>query len=273
MFDHDVPPYLKELQEWFGKIISLPLNTRSQVKEVSKHILPGPKLNPLKRIKIYQQQYWFRLLNALHENFPGLTRIFGYNEFNKKIGGPYIHSYPPTHYLLSSLGDYLVFWLENHYRDDDKELVLKMATIDWAMNRSFCCASFPKLPKDIKQEILLNSSLKTQPHVHLFFFKANYFQFRDDLLKKGVDHYNINPFPKLDNSSCQILLFRDLENIVTWKKIPFGAYLLLNFIKQGLTITESCQKLELIGGGPLAQAEEEMSLWLFEWISKDLLTI
>ena len=133
-YDEHVPSLLKREQQWFGSIISRPIDVDSKMNpmspsgipmevEAAEHITPSPTLRSAQRIQIYNQQYWWRLLNTLHDIFPLTTRLFGYQDFNRTIGMPYLTKYPPCHWSLTLIGERLERWVEEDYHAGDKELV------------------------------------------------------------------------------------------------------------------------------------------------------
>ena len=155
-YDAKVPQYLKREQCWFGSIVGRPIDLhsrmnpispsgRSMEEEAAEHILPSPTLRPSERIQIYNQQYWWRLLNAMHDLFPLVTRLFGHSDFNQSIGFPYLSKYPPRHWSLHLLGERLEQWVTEDYSAGDKELVLHACSVDWAFNHSFFAPAYPYL--------------------------------------------------------------------------------------------------------------------------------
>src|SRR5690606_39116743 len=125
---------LKELQYWFAEIISRPIDMDNKInpitpsgkpieEEAAKYIIPSSTLTPGQRMEIYNQQFYWRLLDILHETFPLLARLFGYRDFNEKLGFPYISTHLPDHWSLNQLGKRLPRWIEQHYHYMDKELV------------------------------------------------------------------------------------------------------------------------------------------------------
>jgi hypothetical protein len=100
-----VPIYLLSTQKWFASIITRPITSESQMNPISpsgrlmseeakEFISPNHKLSSDQRIQIYNQQYWWRLFSILHQNFPVLTRLFGYTDINHSIGMPFLSKYP-----------------------------------------------------------------------------------------------------------------------------------------------------------------------------------
>ena len=93
------PSQLKSTQEWFASIITHPLGKNDTIQSLSPHgcliaeeaaryVIPSPTLHPHLRMQIYNQQYWWRLLNTLHANFPMLTRLLDVTLLMKKLAFP-----------------------------------------------------------------------------------------------------------------------------------------------------------------------------------------
>lgn len=173
-YDTKVPIKLKKIQHWFGSIIGRPIDEDSRMNPLSPSgnpmeleaydfIKPSPTLRPAQRIQIYNQQYWWRLINHMHESFPLVIRLFGYHDFNRTIAIPYLVSYPPTHWSLNQLGDKLPQWVEEEYQADDKQLVYDAVRVDWAFSHSFVAAELEpihgaNLPREGDPSSLLKKS-------------------------------------------------------------------------------------------------------------------
>lgn len=268
------PSRLNQIQTWFGSIIQQPLQRdqklpsiapsgRSISEEAAGYIAPSSTLAPHERIEIYHKQYWWRLLSCLHENFPLVVRLFGYNDFNQKIGIPYLSCGPPKHWALCRLGESLCAWIYHEYNYRDKEFVLSCAEIDWAAQVAFWT---PHHPPIVFEELNPNSTeITLQPHVQLFSFGANLFAFRELVLKEEVNYWTIHPFPKLDYGIFYFTLFRSLSNQVIWKEISVGEFKMLSYLRDSLTIQAVCDKMEQEPEEIVRHAEEQMPLWFRDW--------
>src|SRR5579872_3918262 len=54
------------------------------VRAIANEIIkPNQRLSSFERLEIYNRQYWFRILAALSEDFPGLRAIIGERQFEK----------------------------------------------------------------------------------------------------------------------------------------------------------------------------------------------
>lgn len=281
-YDENVPQMLKREQIWFGSIIGRAIDDDSKMNPVSpsgqmmeieaaEHIAPSPTLRPAQRIQIYNQQYWWRLLNTMHESFPLVTRLFGFYDFNRTIGFPYLTKYNPRHWSLSYLGDRLVQWLEEDYHAKDKGLVMDAAKVDWAFSDSFTTAILPPLSQehfagqDESSEIFAKQ-LYLQPHIFLFKLDYDLFRYRLDFLKKDPDYWLDHDFPVLEQSRPYFfVLFRNSMNDIAWKEITECEYLLLSLFKRGASIDDACTWLEEQSQAIGDEASNNMQRWFKEW--------
>lgn len=268
------PSTLLEMQKWFGNTISLPLKEDHKLplseelqKKAHDYITPNPHFAPYQRVEIYHQQYWWRLLNVLQTTFPFVTRLFGYTDFNELIAVPYLLKYPPKYWFLSGLGHYLPTWCQNDYHGSDRELVHSCASLDWAIEKAFWIKKHPETDfSTLSQEEILNQKLLFQPHVEILTLKGDFLSLREVFLKEDVDYWSSNPFPSLHCGNFYYVIYRHLNNQVTWKKISYEEFYFLSQLKEGLTINEVCEKIEEEQGTCYETAQIELPLWFREWI-------
>src|SRR5215469_12348572 len=85
---------LRELQRLTAAAILRPLDRnqrmqrrwidgRATKRAVSEFIRPNDRLTSLERLEIYNRQYWFRVLDCLYDDYPGLRAILGDRKFYK----------------------------------------------------------------------------------------------------------------------------------------------------------------------------------------------
>lgn len=281
-FDEHVPQRLKEIQDWFAGIITQTIDDNSQInpiapsgakisQEACKYIVPSPTLEPFQRIQIYNQQYWWRLLSTLHDNFSLTTRILGYYKFNNTIGQPYLKKHPPNHWSLNHLGETLPQWIRTQYTGKDKLLIQEAVDSDWGYNHSFFAGEIPSMnvhqaAKDINNTSLLKETLYLQPHLHLFHFKHALFPFRDEMLKKSIEEWEGSELPPLKNDKNYFyVLYRNNHYNITWVQVDEFEYRLIEKFKRGSTIEQLCQWIENQNGCFLQAAAENLHLWFQEW--------
>jgi len=295
-----VPLILKKELYWFAEIIGRPIDEDSRMNPISPtgnpmelesadHIAPSPTLRPAQRIQIYNQQYWWRLLTILHDTFPLLTRLFGYYDFNRLLGIPYIVKYRPNHWSLNFLGSRMAQWIEEEYHNSDKLLVLDAARIDAAFSDSFVSLQMPAVqlvmaPSDLQQglnlkenetlfEELLKKPLYLQSHIYLFNLDYHLFNYRNVFLLQPPEYWIDNEFPKLEKERAYFfVLYRNLKNEISWKETSKIEFELLNLFKDGYSIEKACEWLENQESEVYELAMNHLQSWFQEWTLRKWLT-
>lgn len=287
-FDEHVPAVLRKEQQWFGSIIGRPIDEDSKMNPISPsgnsmeeeaalHIAPSPTLRPAQRIQIYNQQYWWRLLNTLHESFPLLTRLFGYYDFNRTIGIPFLTKYPPRHWSLTFLGDRLPRWCREQYEGKDKDLIVESAELDWAFTYSFVTAKLEPVREAMQAEAavtdLFEKKLFTQPYLYLLQMKRNLFKFREEFVQHDPDHWLHHPFPEMEKGRDYFfVIFRNPRNDIVWKEIAREEYYLLQAFGNGALLEDAFQSLEELEGIDADVVMGKLQGWFQEWTLRGWLT-
>lgn len=189
MYDKNVPLNLLNLQKWFADVITTPLIDNKMQGSSNAHemIKPSKQLSASQRIEIYNQQYWWRLLETMHKNFPLLTRLFGYSAFNEELAVPYLYEHKSQHFSLAYLGENLSDWIQNTYNKEDKKLVYHAAEVDIGY-----------------QQLAFRSE-----NSQYFELPFDLFSFRKQMLKQSVEFWEDNDFPPLKKGSYKFKLIRN----------------------------------------------------------------
>src|SRR6201998_4445168 len=86
---------------------------RSLRKVAAEIIKPNDRLTSFERLEIYNRQYWFRVLSAFAEDFPGLRAVLGERRFDA-VAKAYINDCPSPSFTLRNLGSKLEAWLRKN---------------------------------------------------------------------------------------------------------------------------------------------------------------
>ena len=168
------PSDLAKLQKSFGHCISRPLEFTDgdgnytlsfdhydplAVREVN----PRGDQTSAERIGVYNQQYWFRLLTIMQEEFPLTEALLGTLAFNEFAMG-YIHACPPDSPRLRDLSNRLS---EHGSSEQLPEAVLNAIALERTYIETFDAGSLP-VPGQEHAAELATSPLRFQPHFTLF---------------------------------------------------------------------------------------------------------
>jgi hypothetical protein len=269
---------LAALQHWFGSCLRQPIDENSQInplspsqrpieEEANLYIAPSPFLKPYQRLEIYNQQYWWRLLSCLHEHFPLLTRLFGYEGFNQAIGFPYLVKYAPPDWNLNAIGCTLPRWVQEEYHESDKWLIQAAAESDWAYIKAFLAPNETPPSADFSRPLYLNQSIT------LFEYPFDFFTFRDEAVKQDAEWYVEHDFPKLNREKTfKTLVFRTANFDVAWKELSSTEFLLLKQFENGISLESLAEFLEGQHETVQQEASHHLPLWIQEWMKRPLLT-
>ena len=231
-----VPPYLLEMQSWFGECISRPRvipRADSKITEgIDKWISPGPQLSAEERLNIYHEQYWLRLLTILQKDYPTLLRLFSPNDFNRLIGESFLLQHPPDHWSLHFLGWLLPQWIKQTYREEDQLLVSQVALVDLAHEKVLLANAGPPL-KDFSKQVFL------QPFVVLLELEADLFQFREEMLQEEPAYWTEHPFPKIKWGLKRPFALYLHQNRILYEEISQTQYQILTAFEKGATLEDA----------------------------------
>ena len=170
---------LEQLQREVFDVIRQPLTASERMRErtldgrstkeiVEKIIKPNDRLTSVERLEIYNRVYWFRILSALAEDFPGLRAVIGQRNFDKLLVA-YLTELPSESFTLRNLGSRLEEWLRKNPKFSPKveRLALDMVRLEWADIDVFDSASLPKLTEHDLQNLGEDPVLHLQPHLRL----------------------------------------------------------------------------------------------------------
>src|ERR1700722_2177761 len=140
--------------------------------EAAELITPNSRLTSLERLEIYSRSYWYRALDSLYDDFPGLRAVLGRRAFHR-LSRAYLADCPSRSFTLRNLGERLADWLQNNpqYAGRRHALALDMVRLEWAHIEAFDGAAEKALgPEDL---IELGPDLRAalQPYIRLLEFE------------------------------------------------------------------------------------------------------
>ena len=102
-------------------------------QEAAAFIKANDRLTSLERLEIYSRSYWFRLLDSLRDDFPGLAAVLGAPAF-ERLAKAYLADCPSQSFTLRDLGSRLETWLREHpeFAGKNCDLALDMVRLEWA---------------------------------------------------------------------------------------------------------------------------------------------
>lgn len=282
---------LKQIQSFIISVLRKPLakgyrldKNNNDTDEFASYIKPNSKLNEVERIEIYAQQYWYRLLDNLEEDFPGILSVLGKAKF-QSLMQKYLETYPSDSYFLRDLGKNLSYFIETNKGlvDSKYNLVLDLSKFEFAQVFAFDEESTKTITTSDIQDSDLNSlSIRLQPYITLIESEWALDEFTIALKtgKKDAtisEASSVKPSDKREETESTSepeeekiwLVVHRFENRVFLKRLDKIAFLLLKHIEETGTIGESVSALlkenpELAENLP--ELAKNVQKWFTSWV-------
>ena len=251
---------LLEIQHRMFEAVVQPLTTsqhtqprtsdgRSMHEVAAEFIKPNDRLSSFERLEIYNRQYWFRVLDALDEDFPGLRAIVGGRRF-EALCRAYLVECPSESFTLRNLGARLEMWLRAHpqWIRPRTGLALDMVRLEWAEIEAFDAATKPALTL---QDVLVSEpdpQFTLQPYLQLL--KLHYPV--DDLLvairqdhaddvmaSNAVSARKRKRVHKVarQKTECVFLVVHRIDYSVYFKRLKAEAFAFLKALREGKSLS------------------------------------
>lgn len=234
---------LRELQHRMAAAVMHPLTAKDETprrlqSEAEAIIKPNDRLSSLERLEIYSRSYWFRVLDSLVEDFPGVRAIVGTREFHA-ISRDYLVEHPSTSFTLRNLGSKFIAWLERNPQrlHAHEQLALDMARLEWAAIEAFDATQRPTITPEVWARAGEDAVFKLQPYVRLL--HANYAV--DDVLleireiedsNQKIASWRRKRLPNLAAQECFIVVHR-VDHSVCYRHVDREAFRALEALQHG----------------------------------------
>jgi hypothetical protein len=145
---------------------------RPMAEVVEEFIKPNDRLTASERLKIYSISYWYRLIDCLYEDAPGLRALLGEKRFDALVRA-YLAKYPSRSFTLRNLASRLARFIreEPRWTKPDTALARAIAEFEWAQTAAFDGEARPTLtPDDLADVPPAELRLALQPYLSLLAF-------------------------------------------------------------------------------------------------------
>jgi len=281
---------LLSLQRRMARAVMTPLTRSERMRPVAPDgrsmravanqiIKPNDRLTSFDRLEIYNRQYWFRVLSAFAEDFPGVRAVLGGQRFDA-LAKAYLIACPSQSFTLRNLGSRLVAWLEKHpaWAGERQNLAVDMARLEWADIEAFDGLREPSLKsEDLAGVNPAKLRLKLQPYVSLLALRYPV----DDLLlevRKDSDDLDVasNTFnerhkrkrvsavAKLKPSPIFIAVHR-LNEDVYFRRVEREEFAILSALHAGKSLNAAVESV--LRHSPIAPADRaaHVEKWFHTW--------
>ncbi len=247
------------------------------LRVIAKEIIkPNDRLTSFERLEIYNRQYWFRILAALSEDFPGLRAVIGERRF-EKLAIAYLLDCPSQSFTMRNLGLRLEAWLREHPEHIAKfeSIALDMVRLEWAEIEAFDEAAKPKLTAAELPGLGLDPTFELQPYVRLLDLSYPV----DDLLihvRREGEEADIasNAVTERTRSGARrrrlpkperiFLAVHRADNSVYFKRIDKEAFTILCALREGKNLSDAVDAVDW-SDRPPEEASAHVQQWFAYW--------
>jgi hypothetical protein len=243
---------------------------------IGTFIKPNDRLDAVARLEIYNRMYWFRLLDSLHEDFPGLRTVLGERRF-QRLAEAYLARHPSRTFTLRNLGRELPAFIRAEPRWTAPRTVLAgdMARFEWAQVEAFDGPARPALaPEDLGRANPARLRLGLQPYLSLLTLDYAV----DDLVgavKKDALRADASNAPeeapagprsrpvRMPRRERVHLAVHRYQGTLYFKRLEPAAARLLSALGAGRTLARACA--EALPRTAAAAGQRQLQAWFQNW--------
>ena len=149
------PPKLADTQHYLWRLITAPEGVAAGLAamddadpalaaRLGEIVAADTRLTAVQRLDVYANMYFFRLLDSIREDYPGVVAAVGEEEFHNLITD-YLLAHPSSHWSLRYAGQHLPAFLRLHRLAGERAWLADLATLEWAILDAFDAADAPAL--------------------------------------------------------------------------------------------------------------------------------
>ena len=268
---------LLELQRRMAKDLMLPLTRSDNLAPKTRpdYLKPNDRLTARERLEIYSRSYWYRLIDSMYEDFPGLCAILGQRAFDRLIRA-YLTDCPSRSFTLRDLGSRLEPWLRRNPKFAGKKaaLALDMVRLEWAHIEAWDSAAEPVLGPEDLIELGPKLRLKLQPCIHLL--DLNYPV--DDLrIRANTDEHEVASNAVTKPKKRRIVTLGGLkrqriflavhrvEYSIYYRRLEPEEYVVLQALREGRMLGRALAAGSKVSSMPAAELGAKLEKWFSTW--------
>lgn len=256
---------------------------RAMAEVAAGFIKPNDRLTSFERLQIYARCYWFRLIDCVHDDCPGLRAVLGEEKFSALVRA-YLAKYPSRSFTLRNLCARLPQFIREEPRLTAPRTALAhaVARFEWAQTVAFDGEARPVLtPEDLAATPPAKLRLALQPYVSLIAADWPLDDYvlavkkRDALRREASNAVERPPragsrqrVPRPRRRPVWIVVHR-YDNRLYYKRVERSAFEMLEALAAGRTLT---QAVAAAGRGvKLEQVREWFATWMeLGWFCRPL---
>ncbi|MBI4904024.1 MAG: putative DNA-binding domain-containing protein [Acidobacteria bacterium] len=236
--------------------------------DVAAIIKPNSLLSARERLEIYSRAYWFRLLDAIRDDFPGLAAVLGQRAF-EGLARAYLADCPSRSYTLRDLGSRLARWLAAHpeYGARNPRLAIDMARLEWAHIVAFDGPAGKVLDPEHLLELKPGLRLGLQPYISLLEL-----QYPVDEMRVAINTSGHAPRRVVDQTRIHLAVHRAGLSVY-YRRLTLPESRLLRSLRAGWPVEEAIGRCFRDSSGESEEMLAKLRAWFAAWSEFGWLTV
>ena len=250
------------------------IDGRQMTDVAAEFIKPNDRLTAFDRLQLYNRMYWFRLIDIMHDDNPGLRAVIGDKKFSR-LAEAYLTKYPSRSFTLRNLCERLRQFLrdEPRWTAPHSALAQAVSRFEWAQTLAFDEGTLPVLTaKDIARIPPERLRLRLQPYITLLAL-----DYPVDTYVIAVKQRNVlrtEASNAVDSARAAVrqkhvtrprrervyLAVHRLENRLYYKRLDRPAFLILQALESGQPLAKA------ITAGGRRVKPEQVGGWFATWM-------
>ncbi len=222
-------------------------------------VLGDERLSAEARVDIYANMYFYRLLDALKEDFPATLAVLGPDNFHNLVTG-YLLEYPPTEPSLYYCGQHLAAYLRDHPLREGAPFIADLAAVERAVVEVFHGPDAAALETDSLRAIApadwpaIRFGLQPSAQMLALDWRVS------ELLRAVEERRESSP---ANRGSHRILVWRR-DARVLYRELDQAETEALEAVSRGAIFAEICEVVAAEGGeqDPVAAMNRMLARWL-----------
>ncbi len=235
---------LHELQQTFA----IALCKREPTPSAAVIATGSARLSALQQLEVYREQFWWRHVSCLADDYPTLSALIGPDAF-EQLCARYLAARPPTDFLLRDLGKNLA----EHLKTEGDRLLVDVASVEWAFVDAFDAADAPPLDPDsiaaAAEDSWPGARLSLHPSLTLLDL-----EFPAEELRMAQRNGEV--IARIDPSPRALAIYRR-DLLLYSEPLEPSARLVIVALMRGETLASACESA--------ADAEEKLGGWFARW--------
>jgi hypothetical protein len=271
---------LLEVQRRMAPAILKPLTGSDRIapKTDVAFIKPNDRLTAIERLEIYSRSYWFRILDSLYDDFPGLRMVLGQGAFHR-LSRAYLAECPSRSFTLRNLGSRLEDWLRRNpqYAGTRHALALDMVRLEWAHIEAFDNAAEKVLDPEDLFELGPGFRAELQPYIRLLALQYPVDDLRIQVNRASDErgavsnaalkqkHHAMTKRVSLSNREQIFLAVHRRNFMVYYRRIEAEEYRLLSALRDGQPIARAIRCAFEDSFASAGERQSTLEKWFAVW--------